>query len=73
MVRFIQLIYVEDYNQQEDRIYKEIEEINQAYDRIKKTAFYSRQLGNESESENQTIFNANQEDTEEKFNVDPQK
>ena len=73
MVRFILLIYVEDYNQQEDRIYKEIEEINQAYDRIKKTAFYSRQLGNESESENQTIFNANQEDTEEKFNVEPQK
>ena len=73
MVRFILLIYVEDYNQQEDKIYKEIEEINQAYDRIKKTAFYSRQLGNESESENQTIFNANQEDTEEKFNVDPQK
>ena len=73
MVRFILLIYVEDYNQQEDKIYKEIDEINQAYDKLKKTAFYSRQLGNESESENQTIFNANQEDTEEKFNVDHQK
>ena len=60
---------LEKFDQQEEEIYKEIDQINEAYDRIKKTAYYSKQIVNGSFEEQEdpvNYYNLSQELSQEK-------